>query len=110
MTRRLPLGKEAIIAIQKTFDEQGYLDALEDALHAMEEVAQNSYVQPIFMAWLYLDLNNPEKAMEWLEKGYEMHDPVIPYAFTGIAHYDLLEGNPRFINLLNKMNFPLKEN
>jgi len=39
------------------------------------------------MAIRYMCANQPEKAMDWLEKGYEWHDPVMTYIATKILNF-----------------------
>ena len=43
--------------------------------------------------------------MNWLEKGYEMHDPQMIYITTKMYHFEPLFDNPGFIVLLRKLNF-----
>ncbi|MGM0467078.1 MAG: hypothetical protein ACQERH_11680 [Acidobacteriota bacterium] len=42
--------------------------------------------------------------MEWLEKAYEIRDPIMPY--VGYHIFDLLDDDPRYQELLRKMNLP----
>ncbi len=55
-------------------------------------------------------VDQPDKAMEWLEKGFEVRDPVMPYIATHGFLFEPLFDNPRFIEILQKMNLPLPEN
>jgi hypothetical protein len=50
-----------------------------------------------------------DKAMDWLEMGYEIHHPGMPYISTNLSPIHQLKNNPRYIELLNKMNLPLPE-
>jgi hypothetical protein len=44
--------------------------------------------------------------IDWLEKNYEEHDPDLPYiSARGVP----LRSNPRFLDLLRKMNLPVDE-
>ena len=45
--------------------------------------------------------------MDCLEKNYEMRDMSITYIATNKRIYDQLKDNPRYIELLRKMNLPL---
>ncbi len=45
--------------------------------------------------------------MDWLENGYEIHHPIMPYISTRVFDLDQLKENPRYIELLKKMNLPL---
>ena len=54
----------------------------------------------------YVVVGNYEKAMDYYEKAYEIHEPDIHY-IGDKAHYDKLKDNPRYIALLKKMNLPV---
>jgi hypothetical protein len=49
----------------------------------------------------------PEKAMDWIEKGFEIHDPQTTYITATGGHFEELFGNPRFIAICEKMNLPI---
>lgn len=53
----------------------------------------------------YLFAGDHTKALDWLERAYEIHDPGMPYAFSG-PETDLLQSEPRFQALRRKMNLP----
>ena len=55
----------------------------------------------------YLNAGEYDLAIDWLEKAYEEHDPSLPY--LGLPEYDPLRSNPRFQELLRKMNLPVDE-
>jgi serine/threonine-protein kinase len=55
----------------------------------------------------YFIAGNYDLAMDWLEKAYEEHDPILPY--LGVPYFDPLRSNPRFQDLLRKMNLPVDE-
>jgi TolB-like protein len=55
----------------------------------------------------YFIAGNYDLAMDWLEKAYEEHDPNLPY--LGVPYFDPLRSNPRFQELLRKMNLPVDE-
>jgi len=51
----------------------------------------------------YIKLKDYDKAMDYLEKVYEMHDMNMFYLATN-RYYRYLKDNPRYHNLLKKMN------
>jgi hypothetical protein len=51
-------------------------------------------------------VNQVDKAMDFIEKGFEMHEPSMPYIATN-DHFEPLYDNPRFIDILEKMSLPL---
>ena len=103
----LPLEEDVISNIQNKVNEQGYSPALQEAVNVMELAAQQNFIQPFQVAIYYLELKNTEKALEWIEKAFEGHDPDMPYISTYWAEFDQLYDNPRFIAILEKMNLPL---
>jgi len=106
----LPLEEDALKEIEAIFDEHGFVAAYEEILRQSEVLAQKGYfLVPIEMAYRYVMVDQPDKAMDWVEKGYELHDQNMPYIATSIYNLDPLFDNPRFIKILQKMNLPLPE-
>jgi len=104
----LPFEKDTIIEIERIFNEQGFIAANEEILRQSERMAQYDFIAPIVMATRYMRVNQPDKAMEWIEKGYELHDQGI--AYITVYNFDPLFDNPRFIAIVEKMNLPMPEN
>ncbi len=106
----LPLEEDSLKEIEAIFDEHGFVAAYEEILRQSEVLAQKGYfLVPIEMAYRYVMVDQPDKAMDWVEKGYELHDQNMPYIATSIYNLDPLFDNPRFIKILQKMNLPLPE-
>jgi hypothetical protein len=47
--------------------------------------------------------------IDWLEKAYEEHDLSLPYITGAFSDPLPLRSNPRFQDLLRKMNLPVDE-
>ena len=73
----------------------------------LEKYAKNNYIGFSEMAIRYIIANQPDKAMDWIEKGFESHDPIMTYITKSAQIFDPLFGNPRFITIVKKMNLPL---
>ena len=86
------------------YEEDGYSGAMTSAAETMEAFSKQTYISPDAIARMYAFAGDKEKTMEWLEIGYEMKDPMMPYvsSFT----YDLLDDDPRYQDLLRRMNLP----
>ncbi len=99
--------EDAYKEIERIFDEQGFSAAYEEVLHQWEVLADKGFVGPIDMAVFYIRGNQQDKAMDLIEKGFELRDPNMPYLATKSYTLDSLYDNPRFIAILEKMNLPM---
>ncbi len=94
--------------VEKAFDrgdaEGGYSVAMRRAAEALAARFRKTYVNPSDIACLYVEAGEKAQALEWLEKGFEVRDPTMPY--LGLPFYDSLRADPRFQALLRRMNLP----
>lgn len=74
--------------------------ALKYLVRLDELSAKGFYVAPRSQIWIYIGINNTDKAIEILEKSYK-NRTVNPYNFKGFV-YDNLRNEPRFIELQKK--------
>ena len=75
--------------------------------HATEAWARVVYErgEPWYLARGYVMAGDRERALEWLEKGIELHDANM--AYLGFPGFNSLRPDPRFQALLRRMNLPL---
>lgn len=95
--------------IEKIFENQGFDAAYESILRQYEDLYEKGLMSPGRMASRYIMGNHQEKALDCLEKAYEVHDPTMPYIATGGYPYYPLYDNPRFLAILEKMKLPLPD-
>jgi len=95
---------EAIEALDHGYTEGGYRGALRRTADTL--AARPPVVTPNGIAVLYLRAGENERALTWLEKAYEARDPNLPYA-SSAPWYDSLRSDPRFRDLLRRMNLPV---
>jgi hypothetical protein len=74
------------------------------AAELLVERSRVKFVLPTDIAYLYLSAGDREQALAWLERAYEARDPVMPY--LGWPIYAPLRSDPRFKELVRKMNLP----
>jgi hypothetical protein len=86
------------------YEEGGYSGAMTSAAETMAALSNQTYISPYSIAMMYALAGNGEKTIEWLEMGYEMKDPMMPY--VSIFTFDLLDDDPRYQDLLRRMNLP----
>ena len=105
------LGLTPVVdAMSIGYETNGYQGAMLAAAETLAAFSQQIYIGPWFIAYPYAAAGEIEKTLEWLEKGYEIGDPNMPY--LGLDHsilQDLLDDDPRYQDLLRKMNFPVDE-
>jgi tetratricopeptide (TPR) repeat protein len=87
----------------KEADYQGAYRALADLMAEWyEKPGKRAHAGEI--SELYLSAGDYDLAIDWFEKTYEKHDPSLRY--LGLPQYDPLRSDPRFQDLLRKMNLP----
>jgi TolB-like protein len=101
------IGEDALKGIEKIYHDQGFSAAYEELAHRIEKFASDKPKLSLQVASAYFCANKPDKAMDWLEKAYEIHDPNLPMIATRMFNFDPLFNNPRFIEIVKKMNLPL---
>jgi len=91
--------------------ERGYADAgLAGARSRQCEILAARYEKPggvmaYVLATFYAQAGERDRVIEWLEKAYEARDRMMPY--IGGPEFDALRDDPRFQDLLRRMNLPL---
>jgi TolB-like protein/Tfp pilus assembly protein PilF len=90
--------------LDRTYSANGYAAAMGRAAELLVERSRIRFVLPTDIAYLYLSAGDREQALAWLERGYEVHDPNMPY--LGWPDYDPLRSDPRFQDLVRRMNLP----
>jgi tetratricopeptide (TPR) repeat protein len=100
---------ELTMALEDGFNEAGY----EGANRAVADLMAEWYGKPgksvnaQGIAGRYCHAGDYDLAIDWFEKAYEEHDLSMPY-ISGRG--DPLRSNPRFQDLLRKMNLPTGRN
>ncbi len=99
-----PFEENKYKEIERIYRESGIVSAYEELMKYMEKFADANYIGFFDMTYRYIIANQFDKAMDWIEKGFESHDPLMSY-ITQTAHIlEPLFGNPRFIAICEKMN------
>jgi Tfp pilus assembly protein PilF len=97
---------DGVEALTRGYEKAGYQGAMKGAAEMWEELSQVTYVLPYYIADSYAYAGNKEKTMDWMEKGVEVGDPNMPYIGVMPHYVDLLGDEPRYQDLLRKMNLP----
>jgi len=98
--------QEAVEVLSNGQGDGGYQQALEDLAELLIGRSGTSFVTPWQIATIYTRAGQKDKALEWLEKAFDQHDSNMPYIGVDPI-FDIFKGDPRFSNLLKKMDFPM---
>ncbi len=63
------------------------------------------YLDPCWIAYTYTGLGEKQKALQWLERGYQQRSRLMMYLKV-MKELDSLRSEPQFQDLLRRMNFP----
>jgi len=92
------------VGLAGTFVETGQRNEARAILNQMLRLSKSRWVPPYNIAAVYRTLGETDKAVAWLEKGYEQRDPKMTFLKTG--GWNNLSGDPRFAALMERMHFP----
>jgi serine/threonine-protein kinase len=90
-------------ALDRGYAEAGFTGAMRHAAEAWAKVVYERG-EPWYLAVAYVMAGDKERALEWLEKGFELHDANM--AYLGFPVFDALRSDPRFQDLLRRMKLP----
>jgi tetratricopeptide (TPR) repeat protein len=74
-------------------------------LDELKQLSQRKYVSPADFARVYIGLGDKDQAFTWLERAYEERSSFLTDLKVA-PMFDSLRSDPRFQDLLRRMNFP----
>lgn len=94
---------EVVEALESSHGEAGYPGAMRLAGEALAARSKRAHVPAVRIARLYAHAGEKDRALDWLEKAYEERDSLLVHLGVG-WDWDSLRDNPRFQDLLRRMN------
>ena len=102
----------ALDAVRYVTGQLGHIYALQgrrrealEAISKLQRLSQRIYVDPRYIANIYVALGEKDLAFVWLEKAYEEHSPTIAGMKTNWM-YDPIRSDPRFVDLMRRAGIP----
>ena len=84
----------------------GRRDEAQGMLEQMNNLSKERYVEPYYIAYIYMGLGNTEKVFDLLEQGFEEGDMYLLYLPIDPI-FDELHEDPRFKALMKKMGLEI---
>jgi len=79
-------------------------EALE-VVSKLQKLSQQTYVDPRYIADIYVALGEKDLAFAWLQKAYDEHSPTI-CSLKVNWKYDSIRSDPRFVDLVRRAGIP----
>jgi TolB-like protein len=98
--------KDFVNVFDKGYAKGGYIGALNLEADTLAAQLKTAYILPTEIAILYASAGNKKRALDMLERAYDVHDPNL--AALRYPIYDCLRNEPRYIDLCRKMNLPFE--
>jgi TolB-like protein/DNA-binding winged helix-turn-helix (wHTH) protein len=92
-------------AAHLAFQRGGQEAVLHWQLDQLQGKAKTSYVSPVYLALVYAQLGNREKALSFLEQGFREHSPLLLWIQLDPA-YDFLHADGRYRSIIKRVGLP----
>jgi eukaryotic-like serine/threonine-protein kinase len=102
---RLPDGPAKLGGLGNTYALMGNKPAARAAIQKLVDGSAKNRVGTYEVAVVYTGLGEKDRAVEWLERAYKVHDSQMCYLKSD-PRLDPLYSDLRFQDLLRRMNFP----
>jgi serine/threonine-protein kinase len=98
--------REIVESLDRGSAEGGYRRAMRCAADSLSARADRIHVPAVRIARVYAHAGENERSLAWLERAYDQRES--PLVHLGVGwDWDGLQGDPRFQDLLRRMNLPV---
>jgi TolB-like protein/tetratricopeptide (TPR) repeat protein len=94
-----------VTAMDRGMEEGGSREARRRAAEAMADRFEDTYQPAFYIAVFFRGAGESEKALDWLERSLEQHDPNLPY--IGLSGWEDFYDHPRFQAVAEEIGVPL---
>lgn len=94
-----------LASLGEAYAAAGYRDGAQETLEQLTELSKQHYVMPYPVARVYTALGKKDEALRLLETGYRERAALMVFLKFD-PRLDALRPDPRFQDLLRRMNFP----
>jgi TolB-like protein/DNA-binding winged helix-turn-helix (wHTH) protein/Tfp pilus assembly protein PilF len=97
---------DPVAGLAHVYATTGRVAEAKKLLGELQQQSRVTYVSPYMIATIYSGLGQMDKAFEFLERAYQERSPDLIYFVKADLRIDGLRSDPRFQDLLGRMNFP----
>jgi len=95
------LWADAVLGL--AYGRAGQKDKARALLKELKVLSKTRFVPPVNFAAIYVGLGEIDTAFEWIDKGFDEHETVMPF-YKVAPDFDNYRSDPRFEKLLKKLN------
>jgi tetratricopeptide (TPR) repeat protein/DNA-binding winged helix-turn-helix (wHTH) protein len=95
----------AMVSLGYTYAISGQRGKAMKVITELDTMAERRYISPANVAAIYAGLGDTDRALEWLERAYEMRSRTMVWLNVW-PQYDALRSDPRFTDLLRRVGLP----
>ena len=99
-------NSDAVASLAYAYATTGKRAQAQKILDDFLQQSGTGYVSPYMIAVVYAGLGNKDKAFEYLGKAYKERSSDLPYFLRADLRMDSLRSDPRFQDLIRRMDFP----
>ena len=104
------LGLEMISEMMnQEYEKNGYKEAMHLTAETLVSISKETYISPYFISFCYAFSGEKKQTLDWLENGYEIKEPSMPYLGGEGVITNLLHNDSHFKDVLRKMNLPVED-
>jgi TolB-like protein/DNA-binding winged helix-turn-helix (wHTH) protein len=104
-----PNDPAALAGAGFVYAQLGQKEEARKVIAQLTEAAKKHYVSSFEMASIFAGLDDATSAMLWLEKAYQQRESQLPF-LSSDGHFNSLHQDPRFQNLVRRLNLPSPSN
>ena len=100
--------EEILPAFDAGYVKAGYKGACLQAAEALIEISKTKFVLPNYIFNTYAWADQKEKALDWMGKMFEIHDPNLPF-ITCYPIFNRFSNETRYQEIVKKMNLKIND-
>jgi len=102
--------EEGRVRVLDVYAEKGHIAAIEEMFRMNKKYGNEGCgMRNHIKRKRYFKLGDYEKVIDFIEKDYEVKDSNMPYVLSDPVYFNQFKNNPRYVELLRKMNLPLPD-